>query len=133
MIHDVRGGVFGTAEEIRKYLDGMEVYNESVIDIYQSNMSVSREEIVKMMKAETYFSATEAVEVGLATHTPKVRARATPQIAAWFRSPPEDLVAQCKDREIAKIEFPRRAAARIRAKMLSRAKMWSPKDARKNI
>ena len=69
MIHEASSLVWGTKTEMRKEADVLDELEEGIIDIYMTKSTVSREEIRKMVDAETWFSAQKAVEFGFATTT----------------------------------------------------------------
>ncbi|MFN4283506.1 MAG: head maturation protease, ClpP-related [Alphaproteobacteria bacterium] len=66
MIHNVRGGAWGLADEIRRYADTMDVINDSMIDAYAARTGNSRDKLKAWLDAETYFTAKEAKEHGFA-------------------------------------------------------------------
>lgn len=66
MIHEASNIVWGTKTDMRKEADILEELEEGMIDIYMTKAKVSREEIRKMVDAETWFSAKKAVEIGFA-------------------------------------------------------------------
>ena len=57
----------GNATDFRKEAEVLEQHNNTLIDIYASNTPLSREEIDGMMAAETWLTAAEAHELGIAT------------------------------------------------------------------
>ncbi len=66
MIHEASNIVWGTKQEMRKEADVLEELEEGLIDIYMTKAKLSREEVRSKMDAETWFSATSAVEAGFA-------------------------------------------------------------------
>lgn len=66
MIHDAWGGVIGGADELRAYAKHLDKLSESIADIYAA-AGVDRSAVRQAMRAETWYSAAEAVEFGLAT------------------------------------------------------------------
>ena len=66
MIHKVSSGVWGDADDMRKVADDMEKLEENIISIYAEKTGRDVEEIREKVNAETYFTAQEAVEFGLA-------------------------------------------------------------------
>jgi len=66
MIHEAATLAWGTKQEIRKTLNALETYDESIISIYQEKTGKSREEIAKLIEAETWMTAEQAVEKGFA-------------------------------------------------------------------
>lgn len=57
----------GNATDLRHEADVLEQHNNTLIDIYAANTPLSREEIDAMMAAETWLTAAEALELGIAT------------------------------------------------------------------
>lgn len=93
MIHRALTIEIGNATKLRKTADVLETYDKSLVEIYQSYLSVDEAAILSLLDAETWYTAQEAVDAGLATATDKpTQARA--QMAAWFKHPPVDLVEQ---------------------------------------
>lgn len=70
MIHEASSGVWGTKGAFRGEADLLEELEEGLIDIYMTKANVEREEIRVKVDAETWFSASKAVEIGFATSTP---------------------------------------------------------------
>lgn len=66
MIHEAATFAWGTKQDIRKTLNALETYDESIISIYQQKTGKSREEIAKLIEAETWMTAEQAVEKGFA-------------------------------------------------------------------
>lgn len=66
MIHHIRGGYFGNPNELHKKADDMAKIENNVIDLYVAKTGRTREEVVEAVDAETFFTAEEAVEFGLA-------------------------------------------------------------------
>lgn len=66
MIHKVSSVVVGTTDDMRKTADDVEKLEENIVSIYAEKSGRTAEEIREKMNAETYFTAEEAVEFGLA-------------------------------------------------------------------
>ena len=66
MIHKVSSGVWGDADDMRKMAADMEKLEENIINIYAEKTGKDVEEIREKVNAESYFTAEEAVEFGLA-------------------------------------------------------------------
>lgn len=64
MIHEAWGASAGTSTEHRKHADDLEKMQGLITNIYEEKSNLSRDEIVAMMKSETYFDASEALEAG---------------------------------------------------------------------
>lgn len=99
MIHDVRGGVYGTADDLDRRAKVMRGYNDAVVKTYADRTGASDKQLRAWMTAETWFNAKDAVEHGFAdriVENMKVAAAITD--ASRFRNLPSSLL-------------PRRAAA----------------------
>ena len=66
MIHKVSTGMSGNADEFRKIAETLEVYENNVLEIYAEKTGKTVEEIRPFVDKETYFTAAQAVEFGLA-------------------------------------------------------------------
>lgn len=69
MIHEASSGVWGTKGAFRGEADLLEELEEGLIDIYMTKANVDRKVIREKVDAETWFSASKAVEFGFATST----------------------------------------------------------------
>lgn len=67
MVHEVWTEIAGNAGELRKEAEVLEKHTDTILDIYESNTPLSRDEIRKMLEAETWLTAEEAYELGIAT------------------------------------------------------------------
>jgi len=74
MIHDPSGMVAGTSEDMRKMADALDQHAEVLAGIYAKATGKPTSQIRAAMKAETWFTAQEAIRFGLAH-------RATEQLA----------------------------------------------------
>lgn len=88
MIHDPWTMMAGSADEMRDTAELLDKIKGSIITTYQSQTSLSAEEIGEMMAAETWFSAAEAVENGLATGTVESSAMASSTDKPWINKAP---------------------------------------------
>jgi len=66
MIHEAFTWTLGTKLDIRKTLNALEGIDKSLADIYMTRYQGKRSEIETMIANETWFTANEAVEIGLA-------------------------------------------------------------------
>ncbi len=66
MIHKVSSLAIGNTDDLRKVADDMEKLEENIIAIYAEKTGRDPDEIREKVNAETYFTAEEAVEFGLA-------------------------------------------------------------------
>lgn len=66
MIHDAWGLEIGNAEDMRKMADELDRVSENIADIYAQRAGGSVTQWRDAMRAETWYSADEAIEAGLA-------------------------------------------------------------------
>ncbi len=66
MIHRVRGGKWGTSEDLRNYADLIDQVNQTTVATYIARTGQSQAKIESWMKAETWFEAADAVKYGFA-------------------------------------------------------------------
>lgn len=64
MIHNPRGFAEGEAKDFRAYADLLDKSREGLVQAYVDKTSRPKEEIVNLLDAETWFSASEALEAG---------------------------------------------------------------------
>lgn len=67
MWHHAHTQMAGNAVDFRKEAEVLEQHNSTLIDIYESNTPLNRDEIDAMMAEETWLTASEAYELGIAT------------------------------------------------------------------
>lgn len=80
MIHAPWTIAMGNAEDFRELADTLDQVTESIIAAYQRKTDMSREEIIDLLRAETWMTAEEAVERGFADEIEEAR-----QVAAAVR------------------------------------------------
>ena len=61
MIHDPSGGAWGYAEDLRKIADVLDRLKDAILNTYVTATGGDRNELARMMKEETWFTADEAV------------------------------------------------------------------------
>ncbi|UII56706.1 Clp protease ClpP [Cytobacillus spongiae] len=66
MIHEGSTFAWGNKTDIKKTLNALEGIDKSIADIYMTRYQGERSEIDTMIINETWFTSTEAVEIGLA-------------------------------------------------------------------
>lgn len=66
MIHKVSSWAMGNVDDFRKAADDMEKLEQNILDIYAEKTGKTVDEIKPYVDEETYFTASEAVEFGLA-------------------------------------------------------------------
>lgn len=64
MIHNVSGGVYGDVNEIESYAVTLRKFNDSARDFYANATGTRKEDVTKMMNAETWMTADEAKTKG---------------------------------------------------------------------
>lgn len=69
MIHNPRYGLEGDDDEFAKASTELKQFKETMVNAYASRMGKTRDEILALMKAETFFNAQQAIASGLATRT----------------------------------------------------------------
>ena len=64
MIHNVSGGVWGDVNTVESYAKTLRKFNDSARDFYATATGKRKEDITKMMDAETWMTADEALNNG---------------------------------------------------------------------
>lgn len=100
MIHDAWTYCAGNAEALRKQADDLETITQASVTAYMEHINISEEELRDLMKAESWLTHSEALEMGFATaveessETDKpsqsVKARVFETLAKAFRQAEED-------------------------------------------
>lgn len=66
MIHEASTFTWGTKADIKKTLNALEGIDKSIADIYMTRFNGEREDLDALVESESWFTASEAVEKGLA-------------------------------------------------------------------
>src|SRR5690606_370089 len=66
MIHNPWTVAWGDANAFRQVADELDKIREAMIPVYETRTGLERDEIIKMLDAETWMTADEAVELGFA-------------------------------------------------------------------
>ncbi len=66
MIHNPATFVWGEESDMQKGMEMLSEVKESIINAFEAKTGLPREEIARMMNAETWMSASKAVELGFA-------------------------------------------------------------------
>ena len=93
MVHEVWTEIAGNAGELRKEAEVLEKHTNTILDIYESNTPLSRAEIKKMLEAETWLTAEEAYELGIATDISGALKQAASVNINSFMNAPKELEA----------------------------------------
>lgn len=75
MIHEAATGMWGSKDDFEKEAVVLGKLNESITDIYMTRYTGERSEVEALVNEETWFTATEAAEIGFAD---KVKEEALP-------------------------------------------------------
>lgn len=93
MIHDPWAIAMGTAGDFRKMAEALDKVGEAILASYVERTTTGEDRLQQWMAAETWFTATEAVDAGLAdTITEEVAMAAFAKLnLSAFRRPPDAL------------------------------------------
>jgi len=94
MIHSAMAVGMGNAAEMRKLAEILDVYDNSLADIYAEYMSGPKDGLLSLMAEETWYDSAASLAAGLSTSTVETANTQRPQMAAWFEHPPTDLLDQ---------------------------------------
>ena len=93
VLHDPSGLVAGTAADMRATADALDKMTAAMIAAYRDKSGAGDTEIAGLMTAETWLSAEEAVELGLADRVEAPVRMAAHFDLSRFRNPPPQLAA----------------------------------------
>jgi ATP-dependent protease ClpP protease subunit len=96
MIHEASTITWGTKAEIQKTLNALEGIDKSIADIYMTRFQGDRSEIETMITNETWFTSSEAVDIGLADRVNEIVVEEEPIIAEAFK---EKVLARLRKNE----------------------------------
>lgn len=94
MIHDPLMIAAGNAKELRAAADELDIAAQTIRNIYASKTGKDDAEIAEAMAAETWFTAAEAIEYGLADgycQEKKIAAAYNKKAFAFFKNVPDNL------------------------------------------
>jgi len=121
MIHQPHTIAIGDAAAMRKTADILDKYSETLVDAYAAKMDASRDEILAMVADETWFTAKEALAIGLVDEIAELadapKAMASP---GMFRHAPQELFDPAKPATPVEQRFPKLVAAKLRSIRLRR-------------
>lgn len=86
MMHEALTFFFGNKNDVSKEMVVLEKLDEAQADIFMTKANVSREEIMTLLENETWFTASELVDFGLATATEDVEPSAPVSAEAYKKS-----------------------------------------------
>lgn len=66
MIHKCWAMVIGNADDLKKAAEDFEVFDRSMAEVYSEKTGISVDDVMDMLTAETYMTASEAVKQGFA-------------------------------------------------------------------
>jgi hypothetical protein len=93
MLHDPSGLVAGTAADMRATADALDKMAAAMVAAYREKSGAEGAEIEALMTAETWLSAEEAIELGLADRVEAPVRMAARFDLSRFRNPPPQLAA----------------------------------------
>jgi ATP-dependent protease ClpP protease subunit len=87
MIHNAWGAVIGNQNDMREAADTFAQFDSAMADIYEHRSGMDKKTIAKMMDAETFMTAKDAVDMGFATSTFEAeKTEADPKVSADIRA-----------------------------------------------
>jgi ATP-dependent Clp protease protease subunit len=116
MIHDPWVVAIGSASELRKMADTLDVHGDAVAQRYAAKANRDVDEVRRAMKKETWFTAQQALEWGLVDEVGPAQSTGQITISGRFcrQPPPQDLVQVAAPRETERDKMIRRLAAAVR-------------------
>lgn len=103
MIHEPHGGALGTSADMRSYAEHLDKIRVTMIDVYAARSTMTAGEVEAAMHEETWYTASEAVEIGFASSVDAGRgqiaatARFDARALARFEHVPDRVAAQLRD------------------------------------
>ena len=92
MIHNPWTCCMGSAEDLRKEADVLDMYRDSLISIYEDAMGMTKDEVIAILDAETWYGADAAMTAGLVDSVGGISAvTADPVPMNRFKNVPQDL------------------------------------------
>jgi len=95
MIHKPLSALYGNANDFEKTIEILDKIENQMINIYSKRMKASKDEIARMLSAETWFTAEEAIEIGLSDRTfsasdeSRYMAACLMENSKWLKNKPE--------------------------------------------
>lgn len=94
MIHNPSSEAAGGAEDLRAAAETLESMRSELLDIYEARTGIDRKKLEKMLDAETYLTAEEAVECGMADKLESFEAKI--ELCAVARLDPKKVPAELR-------------------------------------
>jgi ATP-dependent Clp protease, protease subunit len=94
MIHNPWTMAWGDAAELRKVADVLDKYRDSIVDAYTDKSKKDKKAIVKILDAETWYTAQEAVDAGFADSVGDLESDAPAFAKAMYGKPSEPRAEQ---------------------------------------
>lgn len=69
MIHNAWSGASGNAEELRKAAEDLDAISAAAADLYRAHVSITDEELDKLLQEESWIPSADAISMGFATGT----------------------------------------------------------------
>lgn len=79
MVHKPTGGIFGSSAEHRTVADALDSIGASMVDIYVARTGKARDEVQKLVDAETWMTARQAIDLGFADSLSPAKPKAAAQ------------------------------------------------------
>ena len=120
MIHDPAVVVFLASLDINllsELLDKLKTIKDGIVNAYETRSGLSRDRLAKMMSAETWMSARDALGLGFADEiisAGKAAPKAPAQAYSNYFNVPRDLVVNCEPPVVVEPKVDEHAAQRLR-------------------
>lgn len=98
MLHDVRVGAGGTADDLERMLAQVKTMNASIAAKVSEALNISEAEAAQRLKDEIWMSGADALEAGLVTSLNPAEALAAQFDAAAFSNIPNEFLRAIRDR-----------------------------------
>lgn len=96
MIHQTSAYAYGNADQLTGMVDRLRMMDQTLVNIYAKRTALDEDAIAEAMKAETWYSAADALAVNLCQEVIETEERMAayidPAIAAHYQNTPETIV-----------------------------------------
>lgn len=114
MVHSpMLGMAFGNAVQLRKLADSLDKYEERVLGAYMRRYKKTDEEMRQILAEETWYTAKEAVELGLADEIANITVEPVAVYAGMFEKTPQQFLVKREAGEMTKYDYKRERAAAV--------------------